>query len=39
MRDDIVEFVANILEISGINESELEENVRLGGRNGWSKDY
>lgn len=34
MRNDIVEFVANILELRGIDENELDENVRLGGRNG-----
>lgn len=33
MRDDTVEFVADILEIRGIDESKLEENARIGGRN------
>ena len=33
MRDDTVEFVADILEMRGIKEDELED-VRIGGRNG-----
>lgn len=34
MRNDTVEFVADILEIKGIEESGLEENARIGGKNG-----
>ena len=33
MRNDIVEFVADIIEIKGVDENELEENARIGGRN------
>lgn len=34
MRNDTVEFVADILEMRGIDENGLEENARVGGRNG-----
>lgn len=34
MRNDTVEFVADILEIRGIDQNEFEENVRVGGKNG-----
>ena len=31
MRDDTVEFVADVLEVSGVSKEELEENARIGG--------
>lgn len=37
MRDDTVEFVADIVEMRGFEEDELEENARLGGRDGYYK--
>lgn len=37
MKNDTIEFVADILEMRGINENGLEENVRIGGKNGKNK--
>lgn len=33
MRNDTIEFVADVIEVKGIDETELEENVRIGGKN------
>lgn len=34
MRNQTIEFVADVIEIRGIEENGLEENARIGGRNG-----
>ena len=35
MREDIVQFVADIMEMRGFDEIELKENVRIGGKYGY----